>query len=302
MACTFCATGTMGLVSNLTAGEIIEQLYHANKITPIRGIVFMGMGEPLDNMDAVLAAIKSFTDPSKFGLASHRISLSTVGIVPRIKQLIEKAPMISLALSLHAPTQEKRVQIVPTAKAYHIDKIMKVCDDFIGNQNERSGGKSRHILVEYVLIANINDSAETAHELGTLLKNRKILLNVIPYNPTAVEFDYKTPSREASSAFVETVREYGVKTILRQTLGDEIKSACGQLVIEQKGCDADIEDLGTREFAKERRPVKRRRGKKAGIEVKRRRFESYWSRAPILILVLVAVLIYRMSRLFYFES
>jgi len=244
MACTFCATGTMGLDSNLSAGDIIEQLVHANMITPIKGIVFMGMGEPLDNFSAVIEAIKAFTDTSRFGLSSQRISISTVGIVPRIKQLQTLAPNISLALSLHAPTQEKRLQIVPTSKAYHIDKIMSACDDFIANQNKNKK-TPRKILIEYVLIANVNDSIETARELGVLLEGRDVMLNVIPYNKTDVAFDYETPARSVQAEFVAVVREYGVKVILRQTMGDDIASACGQLVIEQrKGCAGDIEDLG----------------------------------------------------------
>ncbi|KAJ3290216.1 sorting nexin [Borealophlyctis nickersoniae] len=235
MGCTFCATGTMGLLANLSAGEILEQLVHANRVEKIRNIVFMGMGEPLDNYTAVLAAIRAMVDTGRFGLSPSRISVSTVGVVPRIHALKRDAPEIGLALSLHAPTQELRTQIVPTAKAWPIERILEATDAFIANQNRtvKSYNRRKHVLVEYVLIADINDSPEVAHQLGRLLKGRDVLLNVIPYNPTAVPHDYHPPTAEATRVFVDIVRNtYGVHTLLRQELGQDISSACGQLVID----------------------------------------------------------------------
>eukprot|EP00051_Salpingoeca_urceolata_P005672 m.75719 g.75719 ORF g.75719 m.75719 type:complete len:582 (-) comp14490_c0_seq4:147-1892(-) len=306
MGCTFCATGTMGLVDNLTAGEILEQLYHANKIEQIRNVVFMGMGEPLDNYDAVIAAIRAMTDVRRFSLSPKHISVSTVGVAPRLETLAHDAPGVSLALSLHAPTQDLRGEIVPSAKAWHIDRIMDAMDAFIRVQRERDradrrkfrkgagkrGGRKApagadaasapdspqpvrfvgeaaredddddvsgrafgggsgsgsamssgrestislasqgsYVLVEYVLIAGINDAVEVAHKLGELLIGRPVLLNVIPYNPTEVPYDYRPPSQEATDLFVKTVREHGVWTMLRQELGQDIDSACGQLVV-----------------------------------------------------------------------
>ena len=257
MGCTFCATGTMGLMSNLTAGEILEQVAHANKIEKIRNVVFMGMGEPLDNYKQVLAAASGMMDVSRFSLSPARISISTVGVVPRILNLIQDLPQVGLAISLHAPNQELRSQIVPTSKAWHISKIMAATDAFIANQNKDSSkNRKKHIMIEYVLIANINDSVDCARELGLLLQGKEILLNVIPYNPTKVPFDYKSPSQESIDKFVETVRSYSVHTILRQgtlypfliflELGQDIASACGQLVVETgKLCSTskDMEDL-----------------------------------------------------------
>ncbi|KAJ3046203.1 sorting nexin [Rhizophlyctis rosea] len=237
MGCTFCATGTMGLLSNLSSGEILEQLIHANKVEKIRNIVFMGMGEPLDNYDAVLSAIKGMVDTSRFSLSPHRISVSTVGVIPRIHALQRDAPDVGLALSLHAPTQSLRTQIVPTAKAWPIDRIMAATDAFIANQNAKikSHNRRKHVLVEYVMIADVNDTVEVAHQLGELLKGRDVLLNLIPYNPTAVPHDYKAPSTEAKATFVDIVRnQYGVHTLLRQTLGQDVSSACGQLVIDSQ--------------------------------------------------------------------
>eukprot|EP00041_Stephanoeca_diplocostata_P032850 m.1065271 g.1065271 ORF g.1065271 m.1065271 type:complete len:498 (-) comp24219_c1_seq13:831-2324(-) len=231
MGCTFCATGTMGLLDNLCAGEILEQLYHANKIVPIRNVVFMGMGEPLDNYSAVLAAIRGMTDVQRFSLKYTQVSVSTVGVVPRLLQLARDVPKINLALSLHAPNQEIRTQIVPSAKAWHIDRIMDALDEFLFQQNAVCS-RPRNVLIEYVLIANVNDSDETAHELGLLLRDRTIILNVIPYNPTEVPFDYKPPSVERTDRFNNIVRTYGVRTIIRQELGQDIDSACGQLVVK----------------------------------------------------------------------
>lgn len=230
MGCTFCATGTMGLMSNLTSGEILEQLYHANKITKIRGVVFMGMGEPLDNYAAVVMAIRGMTDVRRFSLSPNRVSVSTVGVAPRLRQLAHDCPGVSLALSLHAPNQELRSEIVPSSKAWHIDRIMEAMDHYVQTWNMFSSRRCV-VVIEYVLIANVNDHESTAHQLGKLLQERSVMLNVIPYNPTAVPFDYKAPSREAADAFCQIVRTYGVKTTLRQELGQDIGGACGQLVV-----------------------------------------------------------------------
>jgi adenine C2-methylase RlmN of 23S rRNA A2503 and tRNA A37 len=133
-----------------------------------------------------------------------------------------------LALSLHAPTQELRTQIVPTAKAWGIDRIMEAADSFIAQQNSniKSENRRRHVLVEYVMIKDVNDSEEVAHQLGELLQGRDMLLNVIPYNPTAVPYDYKPPTMQSQTKFVAILRSvYGVHTLLRQELGQDIASA-----------------------------------------------------------------------------
>ena len=252
---------------------ITKIIVHANKIEKIRNVVFMGMGEPLDNYTQVLAAIHAMADvsryilkahPARFGLSPSRISISTVGVVPRIRSLIKDAPQVGLALSLHAPNQTLRTQIVPSSKAWHIDRIMDAMQAFVDNQNQGTRTHRRHVLVEYVLIADINDSLETAHELGLLLQGRDVLLNVIPYNPTQVPFDYKPPSIGTTRAFVDTVKGYGVHTLQRQELGQDIASACGQLVItsqEKSACSiGDLEDLGR---SKTKHQVKRLKQQKS---------------------------------------
>jgi 23S rRNA (adenine(2503)-C(2))-methyltransferase len=235
MACTFCATGTMGLLSNLTAGEILEQLWHANQIESIRNVVFMGMGEPLDNYDAVVEAIHGMVDVQRFSLAMAHVCISTVGVVNRLRTLARDAPGVSLALSLHAPNQTLRQQIVPTSKAWPLDKIMSAVDAYLADMAYlHPRAKPPRTMIEYVLIDGVNDSLDNADELGRLLKDRPFHVNVIPYNPTDVPHDYRRPPRHVSDQFCEKVREYGLMTILRQTMGDDVAGACGQLVLDVK--------------------------------------------------------------------
>jgi hypothetical protein len=221
----------------------------------------MGMGEPLDNYHSVLGALKTMTDPSRFSLSPTRVTISTVGVVPRILKLIRDAPQVGLALSLHAPNQHLRLQIVPTAKAWDLQAIMDATTRFITSQNRlRTTTKRRHVLIEYVLLSDLNDSSATAHELGALLQGLDVVLNVIPYNPTSVIRAFEAPAEGAVQAFLAVVRSYGVVCMLRQELGQDIDGACGQLVIKSAGiqkpgkgsCEEennnvqDVEDLGSR--------------------------------------------------------
>lgn len=244
MGCTFCATGTMGIIADLWSGEILEQLAHANQIAPIRNVVFMGMGEPLNNYDAVLAAIKAMT--SVFGLAPKHITLSTVGVIHRIRQLTKDAPLVRLALSLHAPSQELRSQIVPTSTAYPLDKLMVAIDEHLAIK------EGRLVMVEYCMLEGVNDSIETAHTLGKLLQNRSVHVNLIPYNTTEVGAQFRSPSPEQIRAFHAVLRDpYNLKVTIRENHGNDIDGACGQLALKNKQQAAngehnhkDIEDLG----------------------------------------------------------
>ena len=213
MGCTFCATGTLGLSGNLLSGEILEQLWHAEQylaLLPakrhITNIVFMGMGEPLENYDNVVAAIRGFTDPYRFGIGDTSITVSTVGLISAIYRLMDDCPSVNLALSLHAPTQAIRELIVPTASVYPLDELMKAVDYFAKHQKYK-GKKKGRVMMEYVVIKGINDSPENAHELGKLLYKRNCMVNLIPFNP----FDgnaFEEPSAETVQTMSDIVSSY----------------------------------------------------------------------------------------------
>ncbi|KUF79441.1 dual-specificity RNA methyltransferase RlmN 2 [Phytophthora nicotianae] len=196
------------------------------------------MGEPLNNYDAVLAAIRAMT--KVFGLAPKYITLSTVGVIHRIRQLSRDAPLVRLALSLHAPTQEMRSEIVPTSTAYPLDKLMAAIDDHLAMK------EGRLVMVEYCMLAGVNDSIETAHILGKLLQNRSVHVNLIPYNTTDVGAQFHSPSPEDIRAFHAVLRDpYNLKATIRENHGTDIDGACGQLALKNKPDGSrDIEDLG----------------------------------------------------------
>ncbi|TDH68833.1 hypothetical protein CCR75_009792 [Bremia lactucae] len=240
MGCTFCATGTLGIIADLCSGEILEQLAHANRVARIRNVVFMGMGEPLNNYDAVLAAIRAMT--RVFEIAPKFITLSTVGVIHRIRQLSRDAPLVRLALSLHAPTQEMRCQIVPPSTAYPLEKLMAAIDEHLAMK------KGRLVMVEYCMLKGVNDSLETAHLLGKLLQKRSVHVNLIPYNTTDVGDQFESPSPQDICAFHAVLRKtYHLKSTIRENHGMDIDGACGQLALKNKSeGNRDIEDLGSR--------------------------------------------------------
>ena len=271
MGCTFCATGTLGELGNLTGGEILEQLAHADRLllasdesappdaapaapaarAGIRNVVFMGMGEPLNNYAAVLAALGPMTDPRGFALAPRHVTVSTVGVVPRIRTLAKDAPGVRLALSLHAPNQTLRERIVPTATAYPLPKLMEAVDAYLA-----SGPKAR-AMIEYCVLGGVNDDVAHAAELGEVLRGRDVVVNLIPYNPTDVPMGHEPPTEEAVRAMAAVLAgpPYAHRTTVRKEMGQDIAGACGQLALKKKhpeehtGAAGDIEDLagaGTR--------------------------------------------------------
>ena len=228
MACTFCATGTMGELGNLSAGEILEQVLHAMRTDPVRNIVFMGMGEPLNNYKAVLDAVRVLVDPRAFGLSPSRVTVSTVGVIPRILQMATDCPAVNLALSLHAPTQDLRVSIVPSAKAYPLPRLMQACLDW----QEKTG---KRLLVEYVVLAEVNDSLECAQQVGELLDEFDVLVNLIPWNPTESgdEMGCKVPEKQQVKRFQQALVEgFDILCTVRQEFGQEVQGACGQLALK----------------------------------------------------------------------
>jgi len=281
MGCKFCATGTMGIIGNLTIGEIVEQVVHANNLGRVRNIVFMGMGEPLNNYEAVKAAVEFLVDTRLFSLSPRHVTVSTVGVIKNMRRLTNEHPNVNLALSLHAPNQEVRLKIVPSASAHKFGALLAELDYRINSWNAGSDeAKSaaacedeeddaaassskltknfkKHInnagiMIEYILIKDINDLPEHAEELGAVLKSRReeLLLNLIPYNPTDIAEDFEPPSLESIDKFVSilTGEKYRIHTRVRHEKGQDIDGACGQLVVQthknasSKGKSVDIED------------------------------------------------------------
>ncbi|WZZ42916.1 dual-specificity RNA methyltransferase RlmN [Brassica napus] len=242
MGCTFCATGSMGFKSNLTSGEIVEQLVHASRLADIRNIVFMGMGEPLNNYNAVVESVRAMLK-QPFQLSPKRITISTVGVVHAINKLHNDLPGISLAVSLHAPVQEIRCQIMPAARAFPLQKLMDALQAFQKNSQQK-------IFIEYIMLDGVNDQEENAHQLGELLKTFQVVINLIPFNPIGSTSQFKTSTKQSVSIFQKILREtYNIRTTVRKEMGQDISGACGQLVVNQPDNKRpaeplrDIEDL-----------------------------------------------------------
>eukprot|EP01060_Flectonema_neradi_P040808 TRINITY_DN942_c1_g1_i1.p1 TRINITY_DN942_c1_g1~~TRINITY_DN942_c1_g1_i1.p1 ORF type:complete len:431 (+),score=87.00 TRINITY_DN942_c1_g1_i1:58-1293(+) len=232
MGCTFCATGMLGLKGSLTAGEIIEQVVHAKDACPdrnIRNVVFMGMGEPLMNYEAVLTACCTLTDQKTFSLPSTSITVSTVGVVSAIRRLARDAPWVRLAFSLHSPDQEARKVIIPSANKYPLKEIISAIEYF----SEKSGSR---VMIEYTVLQGTNASEEHAEAVGELLEGKEVVVNLIPYNPTSVSEVYQVPSPEVVEAMWQIlVKKYKIKTTIRQQHGVDIGGACGQLAFQREG-------------------------------------------------------------------
>ena len=238
MGCTFCATGTLGELGNLSAGEILEQLAHASARANVRNVVFMGMGEPLNNYDEVIEACKGMTDPHAFALAPSKITVSTVGVIPRMKTLTRDAPGTCLALSLHAPTQELRQKIVPTATAYKLDALMETLDEYLAS------GPKMKTMIEYCVLGGVNDSEECARLLGELLFGKEVIVNLIPLNPTDTPAGHVPPKPEAVKKMLEILtQKYKLFTTVRHEMGQDIAGACGQLALKTPASTGDMEDM-----------------------------------------------------------
>jgi 23S rRNA (adenine2503-C2)-methyltransferase len=228
MACGFCLTGKMGLVRNLSAGEIVGQVRVlvgalAMRDTPFN-IVLMGMGEPLHNYDETMKALRILADQHGFNLPPRRVTLSTVGLLPALERLAAEAVMPNLAISLHAPTDAQRGALVPINRKYGVAEIIAACKRFPLKKRSR-------ITFEYVLLAGVNDSTEDARRLARLLAGMKAKVNVIPLN-AAAGIPYERPSDEAIDRFARTLAEHGITVSVRKSRGRDIRAACGQLIVE----------------------------------------------------------------------
>jgi 23S rRNA (adenine2503-C2)-methyltransferase len=217
LTCTFCATGAMKFGRNLTASEILDQALHFRRMTEVDHCVFMGMGEPMMNLDNVLAACGRLPD---VGITSRRTAISTVGWVPGILRLADSPLPIRLALSLHAPDDALRSQIMPVNDRYPLEQVLEACEEFYE-------AKRRKIFIEYVMLGGVNDRYEQALALAELLDGRIYKVNLIPYNPTGSV--YEGSSREAIAAFRDVLESGGVEATVRLTRGRDIDAACGQL-------------------------------------------------------------------------
>jgi len=227
LACTFCATGAMGLGRNLRAGEISEQVIVLARMLREQGervsnVVMMGMGEPFMNYDAVLAACRTLNDPNGFGLGARQIAISTAGWVPGIERLAAEPLQVKLALSLHAPNDELRSQLMPVTRRFPIDRLMAACRSY-------RAATRRRVFVEYLLLDGVNDSDRLAAELGELLAGGGFHVNLIAYNPTGSDYRASTPERV--SAFAAVLQRHGVAASYRRSHGQDIDAACGQLAV-----------------------------------------------------------------------
>lgn len=232
VGCVFCATGQGGFDRNLTCAEILEQIYiidrHCREVDNkgISNIVFMGMGEPLLNLDNVLKACGILQHEQGLNIGGRKITISTAGVVSGIYRMIELGCNYRLALSLHAPEQKLREKLIPIAAKWRLPELMKALRDF-------SRTASRNITIEYCLIDRVNSSKKQARELVELLKGLDCKINLIPLNPTD-DCEYAAPSADSVRAFQRTLESHGMNVLLREEKGQDIAAACGQLRAERK--------------------------------------------------------------------
>jgi 23S rRNA (adenine2503-C2)-methyltransferase len=236
LTCTFCATGRMKFARNLTVWEILEQALHFRRMAPVDHCVFMGMGEPMLNLENVLAACERLPD---IGITHKRTAISTVGWIPGIERLAEQEMPLRLALSLHAAEEALRSELMPVNERYPLSEVIEACRAFYAR-------KRRRVFVEYVMLAGVNDRYEQALALARLLaarapagprvgarqrEVRMFKVNLIPYNPTGSDGEdpYRGSSRESIAAFREVLERHGIEATVRLTRGRDIDAACGQL-------------------------------------------------------------------------
>jgi 23S rRNA (adenine2503-C2)-methyltransferase len=220
LTCTFCATGAMRFGRNLTASEILDQVLHFRRIEPVDHLVFMGMGEPMMNLPAVLDAARRLPD---VGITHRRTTISTVGWVPGIRALTESDMPIRLAFSLHAPDDEVRSAIMPINDRHPIADVLEACAAYHARRR-------RKVFIEYVMLAGVNDTYRQAVQLAQLLDARIYKVNLIPYNPTGA-YDGSSPA--AIAAFKAVLEEHGLRATVRLTRGRDIDAACGQLAARE---------------------------------------------------------------------
>ena len=223
MGCKFCASTIGGLERNLLPSEMLGEIYQIQKISGERvsNIVVMGTGEPLDNYDNFVKFVRMLTDEHGLHISQRNVTISTCGIIPNMKRLAEEDLQITLALSLHGSTQEKRKALMPVANKYELPDVLEACDYYF----EKTG---RRITFEYSLVQGVNDRDEDANELIEILKSRNCHINLIPVNPIK-ERDFQRPSRKSAENFKNKLEKSGINVTIRREMGSDIDGACGQL-------------------------------------------------------------------------
>ena len=234
MGCRFCASTLDGLVRGLTAGEMLDQIYQIGKDTGerISNVVVMGTGEPLDNYDNLLKFIELLTDEHGINISQRNLTVSTCGIVPRMRELAEQKLSITLALSLHASNQQKRLELMPVANKYEIHEVIDACKYYF----EQTG---RRITFEYSLVGGVNDTDEDARQLSQLIRGINCHVNLIPVNPIK-ERDYVQSNAKVIEAFKNKLEKAGINVTVRREMGRDIDGACGQLRKRYKDNDGKL--------------------------------------------------------------
>ncbi len=223
MGCRFCASAIGGLQRNLTPSEMLGQIYRIQRLTGERvsNVVVMGTGEPMDNYDNFLRFVQLLTDENGLHISQRNITVSTCGIVPAMKKLALEKLQITLALSLHGATQEKRKELLPVANKYDLKEVLEACDYYF----EHTG---RRITFEYSLVQGVNDTEEDVRQLTAILKPRNCHLNLIPVNPIK-ERNFEKPSKKNALKFQNKLEKNGINVTIRREMGSDIDGACGQL-------------------------------------------------------------------------
>lgn len=223
MGCRFCASTIGGWTRNLTVSEMLDQIYRIQKLSGERvsNVVVMGTGEPLDNYDNILKFFQMLTDEHGLNISQRNITVSTCGIVPKMKQLADQQLQVTLALSLHASNQEKRRELMPIANKYSLDEVIDACEYYF----EKTG---RRITFEYSLVGGVNDKKEDADELAALIKPLNCHVNLIPVNPIK-ERDYVQSQKKVIDNFKNKLEKCGINVTIRREMGRDINGACGQL-------------------------------------------------------------------------
>jgi len=223
MGCKFCESGRLKKVRNLETYEMVQQIVLASEYVKRRidSVVIMGIGEPFDNYDNVMDFIKIINDPKTLAIGARHITISTCGLVPKIKQFADFGLQVNLAISLHAPNDEIRKKIMPIANAYKMEELIASLKEYIAKTNRR-------LTIEYVMLKGINDSIDNANELSDLLRGMNAYVNLIGYNETN-NLDFKASSKEVIDKFYDTLKKRGIDVTVRRKFGTKISAACGQL-------------------------------------------------------------------------